>query len=185
MATIGFSTPSPIDVLARTLHFKHLEWSVLEALVAAASPHEIEAGAALFRSGEPFDNTVYILYAGRMRQRWLSGDEQDVPLGDVLALANYLDRAPHRSSAEAITDCALLGIAAEQLDQLEQQEPALFNSLNRVIAHKLRARNPVRDINRGALAQPAHTIMTGPVATCAPDTSLQDALTHHASAPHW
>lgn len=60
----------------------------------------------------------------------------------------------HGSTAEAVTDCALLGLTSSTLQQLEQHYPALFNCLHRMIAHKLRARNPMRDINRGALAQP-------------------------------
>ena len=176
MAVAGFSYPSRIDVLKRTRNFRDLESSTLEALMASAETYAVKAGQALFRTGESFGDVVYILYAGHMRQRWRSGDEHDVPLGDVLALANYLDRAPHGSTAEAVTDCALLGLTSSTLQALERDYPALFNCLHRIIAAKLRARNPTRDINRGALAQPVRSVMTSPIATGAPHMALHDAL---------
>ncbi|ETX01464.1 MAG: hypothetical protein ETSY2_37195, partial [Candidatus Entotheonella gemina] len=176
MAVAGFSFPYRVDVLQRTRNFKDLEPDVLEALIESAKTYAVKAGQALFRAGEPFGNVVYILYAGHMRQRWQSGDEQDVPLGDVLALANYLDRAPHGSTAQAVTDCALLGLTSSALQHLERDHAALFNCLHHIIARKLRARNPARDVNRGALAQPVRHVMTTPIATCAPLLTLRDGL---------
>jgi CBS domain-containing protein len=176
MAVAGFSSPSRLEVLKRTRSFKDLEPEALEALVASAQTYTVKAGQALFRTGDAFGDVVYILYAGHMRQRWQSGDEHDVPLGDMLALANYLDRAPHGSTAEALTDCALLGLKSSTLQRLERDYPALFNGLHRLIARKLRARNPTRHINRGTLAQPVRSVMTSPVAICGPHTTLREAL---------
>ncbi len=166
---------SPMAVLAQTRSFKELDRPTLEVLVAAADTYRIAAGRALFREGEPFGNIVYILHDGAMRQYRASGAESEVHQGDFLALANYVDRAPFGSTVEARTDCVVLGLAAETLEQLERNYPSLFNCLNRIIAHKLRARSPVRDINRGALAQPVRSIMSRPV-TCGPDVPLRDAL---------
>ena len=182
VATESETTPttpagtSPMAVLAQTRSFKDLDRPTLEVLVAAADTYRVEAGRALFREGEPFGNLVYILYDGAMRQYRSTGFECEVYQGDFLALANYVDRVPFRSTVEAVDDCVVLGLAAETLEQLERNYPSLFNCLNRIIAHKLRARSPVRDINRGALAQPVRSIMSRPV-TCAPDTRLSDALT--------
>ncbi|ETW96848.1 MAG: hypothetical protein ETSY1_24995, partial [Candidatus Entotheonella factor] len=176
MAVAGFSFPSRVDVLKRTRSFKDLQPEVLEVLIESAETYVVKAGQALFRTGEPFGDVVYILYAGHMRQRWQSGDEQDVLLGDVLALANYLDHAPHGSTAQAVSDCALLGLTSSNLHRLEQDYPALFNCLHHIIARKLRARNPARDVNRGALAQPVRQVMTTPIATCTPLLTLRDGL---------
>ena len=182
VATESETTPttpagtSPMAVLAQTRSFKDLDRPTLEVLVAAADTYRVEAGRALFREGEPFGNLVYILYDGAMRQYRSTGFECEVYQGDFLALANYVDRVPFRSTVEAVDDCVVLGLAAETLEQLERNYPSLFNCLNRIIAHKLRAHSPVRDINRGALAQPVRSIMSRPV-TCAPDTRLSDALT--------
>lgn len=166
---------SPVTVLAQTRSFKDLDRPTLEVLVAAADTYRIEAGRALFREGESFGNLVYVLYDGAMRQFRSTGFECEVQQGDFLALANYVDRVPFGSTVEAVDDCVVLGLAAETLEQLERNYPSLFNCLNRIIAHKLRARSPVRDINRGVLAQPVRSLMSRPV-TCAPDMRLRDAL---------
>ena len=173
--TVPPAGASPMAVLAQTRSFKDLDRSSLEVLVAAADTYRIEAGRALFREGDPFGNVVYILYDGAMRQYRSTGFECEVFQGDFLALGNYVDRIPFRSTVEAVSDCVVLGLAAEALEQLERNYPSLFNCLNRIIAHKLRARTPVRDINRGVLAQPVHSIMSRPV-TCGPNTPLRDAL---------
>ena len=166
---------SPMAALAETRSFRDLDRQTLEVLVAAADTYRIEAGAALFREGEPFGGVVYVLYDGDMRQYRSTGFHCDVHRGDFLALANYVDRSPFASTVEAFSDCVVLGLAAETLEQLERNYPALFNCLNRIIAHKLRARSPVRDINRGVLAQPVRTVMNRPV-TCPPETRLRDAM---------
>ena len=162
-------------VLSQTRSFRDLDRPTLEVLVAAADTYRIEAGRALFRENEPFGNVVYVLYDGAMRQYRSTGFECDVHQGDFLALANYVDRTPFGSTVEAVSDCVVLGLAAETLEQLERNYPSLFNCLNRIIAHKLRARSPVRDINRGVLAQPVRSIMNRPV-TCGPHTRLRDAM---------
>ena len=166
---------SPMAVLSQTRSFRDLDRPTLEVLVAAADTYRIEAGRALFRENEPFGNVVYILYDGVMRQYRSTGFECDVHQGDFLALGNYVDRIPFRSTVEAVSDCVVLGLATETLEQLERNYPSLFNCLNRIIAHKLRARSPVRDVNRGVLAQPVRSIMNRPV-TCPPDTRLRDAM---------
>ena len=169
------ASASPMAVLAETRSFKDLDRQTLEVLVAAADTYRIAAGAALFREGDPFGGVVYVLYDGSMRQYRATGFHCDVYRGDFLALANYVDRSPFASTVEAVTDCVVLGLAVDALEQLERNYPSLFNCLNRIIAHKLRARSPVRDINRGVLAQPVRSIMNRPV-TCPPETRLRDAM---------
>ena len=169
------ASASPMAVLAETRSFKDLDRQTLEVLVAAADTYRIEAGTALFREGEPFGGVVYVLYDGDMRQSRSTGFHCEVHRGDFLALANYVDRSAFASTVEAFSDCVVLGLVADTLEQLERNYPSLFNCLNRIIAHKLRARSPVRDINRGALAQPVRTVMNRPV-TCPPETRLRDAM---------
>ena len=166
---------SPMAALAQTRSFKDLDRQTLEVLVAAADTYRIEAGTALFREGEPFGGVVYILYDGVMRQERSTGFHCEVHQGDFLALANYVDRSPFRSTVRAVGDSVVLGLAADTLEQLERNYPSLFNCLNRIITHKLRALVPARDINRGVLAQPVRTIMNRPV-TCPPETRLRGAM---------
>ena len=101
-----------MTALAQTRSFKDLDRPTLEVLVAAADTYRIEAGRALFRESEPFGNIVYVLYDGALRQYRSTGFECEVYQGDFLALANYVDRTPFRSTVEAVTDCVVLGRAA-------------------------------------------------------------------------
>ena len=168
---------SPGDVLARTEHFNDLPSSTLEALVGAAETCQVKTGGVLFRAGDPFGNVIYILCAGRMRRYYGSGEQDDITPGSIIGLNNYVERVPFSSTVEAVTDCALLGITAEALERLEHEYPSLANTLHRIISHKLRDRAPIRDIHRGALAQPVRNIMTSPIASCTPQLRLREALT--------
>jgi CBS domain-containing protein len=170
------TSSSPVDVLAQTESFRTLDRPTLELLVDAADIDHVGSGHALFQIGEPFGQVVYILYAGRMRKRRRSGEAEEAHLGEWLGLTNYVDRTPYGFTAEAVTDCAVLRLDVGTLDQLERHHSSLFNCLNHIIVHKLRARSPVHGIERGTLAQPVRGVMTTPVAFCAPDMSLREAL---------
>ena len=62
------------------------------------------------------------------------------------------------------------------MNRLEHARPDFFNALNRVIADKLRERNPDRSISAGLLAQPVTRVMKSPVAYCGPETNLREAF---------
>ena len=170
------TSASPVDVLAQTESFRTLDRPTLEFLVDAADIDQVASGHTLFQIGEPFGQIVYILYAGRMRKRRRSGEEEEAYLGEWLGITNYVDRTPFGFTAEAVTDCTVLGLDVDTLEQLERDHPSLFNCLNHIIVHKLRVRSPVHVIDRGALAQPVRGVMTTPVASCAPDMPLREAL---------
>jgi CBS domain-containing protein len=170
------TSSSPVDVLAQTESFRTLDRPTLELLVDTADINQVASGHPLFQIGEPFGQVVYILYAGRMRKRRRSGEAEEVHLGEWLGITNYVDRTPFGFTTEAVTDCAVLRLDADTLEQLERDHPSLFNCLNHIIVHKLRARRPVHGIERGRLAQPVRGVMTTPVASCAPDMSLREAL---------
>jgi signal-transduction protein with cAMP-binding, CBS, and nucleotidyltransferase domain len=125
MLTPQQTSSSPVDVLAQTESFRTLDRLTLEILVDAADIDQVGRGQTLFQIGEPFGQVVYILYAGRMRKRRRSGGEADAHLGEWLGLTHYVDRTPFGFTAEAVTDCAVLGLDVDTLDQLEQDRPSL------------------------------------------------------------
>ena len=168
---------SPSDILAHTAHFNDLPASTLEALVSAAETCQVETGGVLFRAGDPFGNVIYILCAGRMRRYYGSGEEEEITPGSIIGLNNYVERVPFSSTVAAVTDCTLLAITVEAFEQLEHAYPSLANSLHRILSHKLRDRAPLRDIPRGALAQPVRSIMTTPIASCTPQLPLREVFT--------
>ncbi|MCB1761428.1 MAG: CBS domain-containing protein [Gammaproteobacteria bacterium] len=138
---------------------------------------KLNAGATLFRNGDPYREVVYTLIEGDIVMHRASGRQDRVQPGDLLGLANYLDNDDYRSSVRAITDCSLMVTPARALKRLEHELPDLFNVLNRVIANKLRERSPDRSISSGVLAEPVTRIMKSPVAYCGPEMNLRQALT--------
>ena len=103
------TSSSPVDVLAQTESFRTLDRPTLELLVDAADIDQVTSGHPLFQIGEPFGQVVYILYAGHMRRRRRSGEEEEAHLGEWLGLTNYVDRTPFGFTAEAVTDCTVIG----------------------------------------------------------------------------
>ena len=144
MNTAATQLSSPLTVLAGSRSFREVTSPALEALVNTASQVELAPSSTLFRAGEEYCQCVFILVSGNMLMRRANGEEIELQQGDFLGLANYLDNAPYTSTAIAVTSASVLKLSADQLAQLEQNFPPLFNALNRIIAHKLRERRPDR-----------------------------------------
>ncbi|MEN8132561.1 MAG: putative nucleotidyltransferase substrate binding domain-containing protein [Pseudomonadota bacterium] len=168
--------PSPLEVLSETRTFKDLDRSTLGELISASKIRLIPTGGVLYRAGDPYQERVYILFAGTMVTHWASRADRDLPIGYIIGLANYLDNAPFVSTTVATTRCALLEVSAEVLRKLEQDRPDLFNLLARIIARRLREISPDRSISIGFLAQPVSSLMKTTITTCGPDMELQAAL---------
>ncbi len=174
-AAAAHSPSRTLEVLAATRNFAGVPQAALAALVGAARWREVAAGETLFRVGDPACPCVYIHYSGVLRLQRPEGETREVPVGDFVALANYLDGQPHLSTALAQTRVRVLEVPAEALRRLEQEQPALFDAINRVIAHKLRERAPGAGTVSGALAQPVSRVMKSPLAGCGPDMDLATA----------
>jgi len=166
---------SILEMLAGTQAFKGVERSAINALVEKSKVHQMNPGEVLFRPGDEYRYSVFIPYLGTMHMRRKTGSEDDVLPGEIIGLANYLDRATYVSTAIATTATKVLEISAEDFHQLERNHRSLFDSLNRTIAKKLREGSRERGISSGILAQPVSSIMKSPVATCSKESSLLNA----------
>lgn len=162
--------------LAATRTFRDVPLEILRALVASAERRILPGGAALFHPGDAYRKEIYILLDGSVVMHRPTGRQDRVLPGDLVGLANYLDKNDYTTKTMATSRSEFLVIPEERFKVLEQAHPALFNVLNRVIAAKLRERSPDRSISTGVLAQPVTRVMHSPVASCAPETSLQDAF---------
>ena len=164
------------EILCGTRTFKDVSPDTVEALVEKSKRLEIPAGKTLFHAGEAYREVVYTLIEGDIVMHRPNGHEEVVLPGDFIGLANYLDQHDYRSAVHAITQSTLLVTAAGVMNRLEHTRPDFFNALNRIIANKLRDRNPDRSISAGLLAQPVTRVMKSPVAYCGPETNLHEAL---------
>ncbi len=172
----GSGHASILEMLSGTQTFSGVDHAALNALIEKSTVHKMNPGDVMFRPGDEYKNTIFIPYLGNMRLRRKTGLEDDVPPGEFIGLANYLDNATYASSAIATTAARVLEISADDFHQLERDFPSLFDALNRIIANKLRERSRERGINSGILAQPISNIMKSPVATCTKDTTLLEAF---------
>jgi len=140
--------------LSSTRTFKDVPHDILTLLVDAAERRTIAAGANLFSPGDEYKKEIYILLSGTIIMHRPSGRQDMVLQGDLIGLANYLDKEPYTTKTIATIESNYLAINELRFQELEEQNPELFNVLNRVIATKLRARAPDRSISTGLLSQP-------------------------------
>ncbi len=164
------------QILAATRTFRDVPMETLSAMVASASRRVLPGGMALFRPGEPYRREIYILLDGSMVMHRPTGRQDTVLPGDLVGLANYLDKNNYTSKAVATSQSEILTIPEARFKALEEAQPELFNVLNRVIATKLRERSPDRSIATGVLAQPVTRVMHSPVASCTAGTTLREAF---------
>lgn len=164
------------QTLAATRTFQQVPIEILEELVALASRRILPGGGALFRPGEPYKKEIYVLLEGNVVMHRPSGRQDSVQPGDLIGLANYLDKNDYTTKTVATSRSIILAIPEAHFKRLEESRPELFNALSRIIATKLRERSPDRSISTGVLAQPATSIMRTPVISCHSDIQLSDAF---------
>ncbi|HKK06053.1 MAG TPA: putative nucleotidyltransferase substrate binding domain-containing protein [Gammaproteobacteria bacterium] len=162
--------------LAATGTFGGLEPEVLQALIAAGEVRRLPAGETVFRAGEDYSGSVFIICAGEAEIRRANGETFREEAGAVLGLSNYLDGAAYRATAAAVSDCELLALDAEALRDLETRYPALFDAMNRLVAERIRGRRAAVHALSGALTRPVRTVMKTPLATTGPGISLREAF---------
>ncbi|MCW8881871.1 MAG: DUF294 nucleotidyltransferase-like domain-containing protein [Sedimenticola sp.] len=170
------ATLSTEQILAATRTFKEVPIETLKELVACASKRVLPGGVALFRPGEPYKKEIYILLDGTVVMHRPTGRQDTVLPGDLIGLANYLDKNDYTTKTVATNQSVILAIPEDRFKTLEQKRPELFNVLNRVIATKLRERSPDRSISTGVLAQPVTRVMHSPAVFCTAETTLRDAF---------
>ena len=148
----------------------------LKQLVAYANQRVLPGGVALFRPGEPYKKEIYILLDGNVIMHRPTGRQDTVLPGDLIGLANYLDKNDYTTKTVATNQSTILSIPEDRFKALEEGQPELFNALSRVIATKLRERSPDRSISTGVLAQPVTSVMRTPVVSCTLETTLREAF---------
>jgi len=170
---------SPVDdttLLRHTPGFRDVDEEAAAAMLASATPRALAAGETLFAVGEAFRNEVYFLRRGAVELRRASGRVERPPPGYLLGLSSYLGDSPYASTAVATEPSEVLAVPADHLRALERIHPTLFDAVNRLIALGLRARGVTATVPAGSLAHPVRSAMSAPLATCAPELPIGQAL---------
>jgi len=165
-----------VEILGGTQTFKEVSPDTIEALVEKSKQLALPAGKTLFHVGESYHNAVYTLIEGEIAKHGPNNREKVIRPGEFIGLANYIDHHDYFASAHTTVESLLLVTDAGVMNRLEHARPDFFDALSRVIAGKLRERNPDRSISVGLLAQPVTRVMKSPVAYCGPETNLREAF---------
>ena len=165
-----------IEFLSKLHPFRDISQEELERVVTCLKSKSLQPDEYLFREGEAYHKTVYIVQQGKLEQHRQSGQILTLEPGEFIGLANFVDTSPYLSSVKAVTDVKLLSLPATEFQELEHIFPPLFEGLNRIIAKYIRDRgNAPRPATSHALCLPARSIMKSPLATCGPATTLLEA----------
>ncbi|WP_455365187.1 putative nucleotidyltransferase substrate binding domain-containing protein [Kaarinaea lacus] len=164
--------------LQSTDTFANIGPEVVEAIIANCTTQTVAATESLFQSGDAYRDCLFILYRGDVDLRRPNGEVLHLHDGALLGLSNYLDGHPYSSTAEAVSSCTFLVLAAPKLKQLEQQYPELFDFINHIIAERIRSRSVLaKNTISGALSAPVRNAMKSPMSTCSGEVSLREAFT--------
>ena len=169
-------TSSDAQLVRETPGFRDLDPTVLEALLATTRKRRLDTNETLFEVGQPFLDEVYIVRRGEIELQRANGRTDKATPGYLVGLSSYLGESPYASSAVAGKDTELLVLPASELRDAEGREPALFDAINRLIGTGLRARSVTASLASGGLTQSAASVMSTPLSTCQPDTSIRHVL---------
>jgi CBS domain-containing protein len=165
-----------IEKLSNSGDLAGLAPEVLRDVVQRSELLSLRAGEAVYRAGEPYRNALYVVSEGAVELQRPDGETLRQASGTILGLSNYLDGEPYTSTAVALTDSAVLVLPSKTLQELEKRHPTLFNTLNHVIAERIRVRSMATQAIGGALARPVRSAMKAPLSTCPPDIPLRQAF---------
>ena len=124
--------------------FESLPDSLRWHLVRAGVPTTYEAGAMLFRKGEPREFFAVIVTGSVAIEQELSpGPLATLGTGEVVGEGMLLDRSPHGASARALVKTEAILFSQDRIDPLLKDNPALHAALvtraARAIAQRLRS----------------------------------------------
>jgi CRP-like cAMP-binding protein len=114
-------------------------------LFAAATPHHVRAGEALFRAGDKGDG-CYRLQKGLLKVTIISPEGEELILsfisaGDMVGELAVIDGLPRSATAVAVKDSDLSFISRTAFEEATNTQPALYRGLVEVLAARLRETN--------------------------------------------
>jgi signal transduction histidine kinase len=129
------------DFLRKVPLFSGLSGEDLRRLCGMATELRLEAGEDLFREGGSGD-LAYVIREGEIEISKLS-DGTNVILavrgtGELIGEMALLEDAPRMASARAVSDCRLLAIGREQLEELLSSSPSSARAMLRTVTGRLR-----------------------------------------------
>ena len=165
------------QTLLTTDTFASFAPEAVNAIIENSTVQTVPVNEYLFRPGDEYKNCLFILYKGTVHLRRVNGEILELGAGVFIGLSNYLDGHPYSASALATSNCTFLVLPAPKLKHLEKEYPELFNSINHIIAERIRSRSLLaKNTISGALSTPVRNAMKSPMSTCHGELSLREAF---------
>ena len=122
--------------------FKALDDEAARSLRQSMVAGQLKKGHVLFQEGQPGDS-LYLVVSGKIKLSHSSGDGRESVLmvlgpGDMFGELSLFDPGPRTSTAIAVTDSEVLGLAHADLVPWLQSQPVVAQSLLQALAHRLR-----------------------------------------------
>jgi uncharacterized membrane protein len=134
--------PADPELLASIPFFQTLDDAERTAVAALMQDARVTAGTTLFRQGDP-GGTLYVIRSGRI-ELWVTDDEREKVVVDVLEAGDFfgelslLDGAARSTSATALDDAELIGLARDPLLDLLRRRSDLALDMLAALGKRLR-----------------------------------------------
>ncbi len=153
MTTNGqaLQTPSHLQIIANAHLFQGLSLEKLTAVLNQAQQYNFSSQSFIFHQYDKAE-TTYIILKGQvcLSQTTPMGKQVIINMlgaGDDLAILSVFEKAIYPLTAEAVTDCFLLGWSSQTMQQLMDQYPRIaLNALKSVTGRFLELQNRYREL---------------------------------------
>jgi 2-oxoglutarate dehydrogenase E1 component len=129
-----------LPFIARVSLFRELPERDQRRVASQVQPLSLEAGQALFLSGDPAD-ALYIVSSGSLRVERAGRVLAVVGPGEVTGEMALVDKQPRSADVVAHARASLLKLPAERFDALLSLQPEMARGLLQILAQRLRRAN--------------------------------------------
>ncbi len=134
--------PADPQILASIPFFQTLDDAERTAVAALMQDQRVHAGALLFRQGDP-GGVLYVIGRGKI-ELWVTDDDREKVVVDVLEAGDFfgelslLDGAERSTSATALEDTELIGLARDPLLDLLRRRSEMALDMVAALGKRLR-----------------------------------------------
>ncbi len=134
--------PADPQLLASIHFFQTLDDAERTAVAALMQDTRLSAGTTVFRQGDP-GGVLYVIRSGKI-ELWVTDDDQEKVVVDVLEAGDFfgelslLDGAERSTSATAIEDVELIGLARDPLLDLLRRRSEMALDMLAALGKRLR-----------------------------------------------
>lgn len=147
----ALQTSAHLQIIANTSLFKGLTVDMLTAVLNQAQQYNFSSQSFIFHQYDKAE-TTYVILRGQvcLFQTTPTGKQVIINMlgaGDDMAILSVFEKAIYPLTAEAVTDCLLLGWSSQAMQQLMEQYPRIaLNALKSVTGRFLELQNRYREL---------------------------------------